>query len=571
MMRRYEPRFRTRAPWLGAALLALVCGTPALAQQADMVLLNGRVDTPSGWRQALAIRDGSIVAVGSDAEIRALRGGQTRVVDLAGKTVLPGFHDMHVHPQYAGQVATACQVPQGVAASQIIAAVEACVALHQPGEWIVANYLGGEEEFGGRVSRFDLDAVAPRNPVVIFGTGGHSAWASTAVLRAAKMLDARANLAGVDYDASGQPTGLLRETATLPVREAIPQPTVAQRAASIQWALDRLVSDGFTAITDAEAEGLNSIAAYSLLENQGALKPRTRLCFGLPAPDRREALLAALSGTERRAGDARLAMDCIKIYVDGAPTDIRTAAMVEPYLPKDGKADDHGTYRTPPDELARLVTRFDADGFTVKMHAMGDAAVKAALDAVEQARWVNGPNGRAHEIAHASLMRPEDFPRGRALNATFEFSPVAFFQPLLARIVAAQIGDARASRLGPVREALDAGAMVVAGSDWPSGPEEHPWRLIEILVTRGGVGSEAGPNLSVDEQIGLREALDLFTINAARQLGRADKAGSIAPGKWADLTIVDRNPFDLPADQLHTIRNMMTMIGGKVVYEAPPR
>lgn len=562
-----RPNPRTATSLLGAVALTMAC--PALAQggSADLLLLNGRVYAQSGWEQAIAVKDGTITAVGTNAEIEALRWSGSTVIDLGGKTVFPGLHDMHAHPVLAGLNQQGCQTPHGPVAA-IVRAIADCVARAQPGEWISANAFL-LEALGGPASRADLDAVSPDNPVVISDVGTHSIWANTQALRLAGLLDGGPAIENVAYDQEGQPTGFLSEQATQLVGRLLPQPRLDQVEAGAKWALDQLAARGFTHVTDAAGSGPPSTGLYAGLAASGALNVRVRLCNQLPPPPDRDAVVAALATLDPTVVKGWVTQDCIKIFVDGDPFSARTAAMIDPYLPRDGRTGGHGTFATSPADLLALVPRLDAAGYTVKMHVMGDAAAQAALDAVAQARKTNGSKGERHELAHADLMQDADIARARDLGATLEFSPVSLYLPEIVDDAAAQVGAERAATFGPVRRALDIGVLAVAGSDWPASfLDPDPWAEIELLVTRQKPGAAAAPNISEGQRIALREAIDMFTVNAARQLGPDYSGGVIAPGHLADFAIVDRNPFDLAEDRIHTVRNVMTIVDGKVTYAA---
>jgi predicted amidohydrolase YtcJ len=219
-------------------------------------------------------------------------------------------------------------------------------------------------------------------------------------------------------------------------------------------------------------------------------------------------------------------------------------------------------------ELNADVTRFDAQGFTVKFHAAGDAAVRATLSAIEAARQANGFSGQLHDVGHNSFVQMDDIRRARGIAATFEFSPYIWFpNPIIPDIVKA-VGEERMKRWIPVKDAIDAGALVVPGSDWSVVPSVNPWIAIETLVTRQRPGG-GGETLGAVERISLKQAIDLFTVNSAREMGNGNKTGSLERGLLADLIVLDRNPFRIPVTEIHETRVRMTLINGEIVYLAP--
>ncbi len=225
-----------------------------------------------------------------------------------------------------------------------------------------------------------------------------------------------------------------------------------------------------------------------------------------------------------------------------------------------------GMIMVPPAALKAAVTDFDARGLTVKMHAAGDGAVRAGLDAIEAARKANGFTGLFHNLSHNSFVQMSDFRRARALGATFEMSPYIWYPNPIIPDIAKAVGPERMKRWTPVKDAIDSGALVVPGSDWAVVPSVNPWIAIETLVTRQAPGGK-GEALGAAEKITLEQAIRMFTINSARQMGNRNRTGSLERGLLADLVVLDRNPFRIPITQVHETRVKMTVINGEIVYE----
>jgi len=555
------------------AISPVVIAAPESAAAADSVFLRGDVRIPGGWAQAIAVRRGVMVSVGTNAQVEALRGPKTQVFDLQGATVFPGLHDMHVHPMSGGFQELECRWVQGSPISKVLEAVKQCVASSRKGAWIV----GGQWDvtsLGAVPDRTLLDKVAPDNPVLLSDISGHSAWANTQALRVAgvKLDPSTQNPAGgiFERDRNGVPTGVLRESAAWRVSESMPAKTPEENARALDIALRKMLSVGITAFTDA-AIGEKEMAAYTRLADEGHLKQRVKGCMewhpegavtGFAAAD-----LTYIANRNLYARD-RFAPRCIKIVLDGVPTDSHTAALLQPYA--GAKADDpraKGMLQVPPDVLKAAVTHFDAQGLTVKFHAAGDAAVREGLDAIEAARKANGFSGQLHEVAHNSLVDKADIPRARALGATFEMSPYLWFMTPLLPDNIKSVGPERMKRWIPVKEALDSGALVVAGSDWPVVPDVSPWIAIETLVTRqlpGGGGEVIAPQ----ERINMQQAIDMFTVNGAREMRDRDRTGTLEAGQVADFIVLDRNPLKIVATDVHNTRVRMTIISGEVVYRA---
>jgi predicted amidohydrolase YtcJ len=555
--------------------LAVLAITPLAAQPpgtavpsgADLILENGAFFTPNGWADALAIRDGVIIAVGRAADVARHRAGTTSTVDLDGAAVFPGLHDLHVHPVGAGLAQLQCQFPQGSTRERIVAAVRDCAERSAEGEWIIGGQWDAASFGPEPMDRRVLDEAAPRNPVALTDISYHSLWANTLALELAGITASTPDPPGgiIERDADGRATGILRESAGGLVRRLAPPPTPEQRVQAVRWSLDLMLSYGITAFTDALADA-SSLRVYAELADRGELKQRATVCLawrGAALGNADAGLPDHVAYRNLYARD-RIAPDCIKLSLDGVPTDAHTAAMVEPY---EGAGDNRGLLMIPPETLNALVTELDARGFRVKMHAAGDLAVSAGLDAIEAARRANGFNGPLHELAHNSFVQMSDIRRARQLGATFEMSPYIWFPNPIIPDVASAVGAERMERMNPIRDALDAGALVVPGSDWSVVPSVNPWIAIETLVTRQAPGG-GGAALGASQKITLAEAIDLFTVNAATHLGRRNRTGTIERGMLADLVVVDRNPFEVPITEVHRTGVLMTLIEGEIVYRS---
>ena len=565
-------QFTTR--WMAAsAMLAAVAFTTsagAASPEADLILTHGEVYTPSGWAQAIAIKSGVIVAVGDEASVGQYKTATTRVMDLKGAAVLPGLHDMHVHPLQAGQTQLQCMFPQGSSLAKVQAALAACVKTRAKGEWIV----GGQWDtasLGQAPDRKALDNVAPDNPVALTDISLHGLWVNSKALQIAGINAKTSAPPGgvIERDAQGEPTGVLRESAGGLVRQFIPPYTLEQNVKALAWSTNLMLSYGITSYTDALVED-NALHAYAALADRGMLKQRVKGCLAwgrsvISEPNRTGPDYITLRNLYARE---RFSPTCIKMFLDGVPTDGHTAAMVDHYADAHDANDPRakGLLMVPQQKLNDELIDFDARGFAVKMHAAGDGAVRAGLDAIAAARKANGFSGQLHEVAHNSFVQMSDIRRAREIAATFEMSPYIWFpNPIIPDIVKA-VGAERMKRWIPVKDAIDAGALVVAGSDWSVVPSVNPWIAIETLVTRQqpGGGKET---VGESEKITLAQAIALFTANAAREMGDRTKVGTLEPGMLADLIVLDRNPFRIPVTQIHDTTVKFTLIQGETVYD----
>jgi hypothetical protein len=561
-----QATIRPLARALAGCLLAASGAVASAAEPADLVFRNAEVLAPGGTAQALAVRDGVITVVGTAAEVQSQTGPRTTVLDLGGATVLPGLHDTHVHSMFAGLEQFQCRFAYGANPAEIVAAVKQCAAKLKPGEWLVGgNWVGAvftEVEQHRRL----LDEAAPHNPVVLGDEAHHSVWVNTRALELAGITRETANPPGgiIERDAAGEANGLLREEATRLVESIVPPPDAATRSKALLLSSRQMLSFGITSYTEASVRK-GDIATFAALSEEGALKQRVRGCIvWMPGDADGERLILDRAFHAR----PRFATDCVKIFTDGVPLESRTAAMLEPYLDDHGGQDGHGMLMVPQQQLNEAVARFDRAGLHVKFHAAGDAAVRAALDAVAFARKANGGGGPVHDVGHNSFIDPADLPRARELHVAHEFSPYIWYPtPIVAVDVRRVVGEERLARFTPVRDGLESGALVTAGSDWSVVPSVNPWLAIETLVTRQAPGGSA-ETIAPGQRISLAQALTLFTENGARLMGQRDRVGAIEPGMRADLVVTEKNPFEVPVTAVHQTRVRMTFIDGEKVYDA---
>jgi hypothetical protein len=310
----------------------------------------------------------------------------------------------------------------------------------------------------------------------------------------------------------------------------------------------------------------------SQLSGEGLIKQRVRGCI-VWSPTPASSLIEGekLIATRASYAQPRFSPDCIKIFLDGVPTESHTAAMLAPYVDggsSPGSAPPTGILNIPPAELESAVVRFDRLGLHVKFHAAGDAAVREAIDAVAKARAVNGDGGPTHDVGHSTFVDPADIPRARAIHMAWEFSPYIWYPtPMAATDILAAVGSERMKRWIPIKEALDTGALVVIGSDWSVVPSVNPWLAIETLVTRQMPGGSA-ETLGERERVTIEEAFRLMTENGATLMGQRDKVGSIEVGMHADIIVTAANPFKVPITQVHATKVTMTFIDGEKVFDA---
>ncbi|MEM9531563.1 MAG: amidohydrolase [Pseudomonadota bacterium] len=570
-----------RQCWPAAAVTLLAACTnpaPAPAPAAQVVLHGGVVHTVNARQpraQALVIRGTRLAYVGDDESALALARDGDQVVDLDGKTVIPGLIDGHLHPvRGALKDLYQCNFPFDATPEAVRAAVAACVAAQPQAEWIIGGQWasGFFEDHALASPRRWLDAVSGDKAVVLSDDSLHNLWVNSRALE----------LAGFNRDTpdppggallrepDGSPNGVLLETAAKAMHAARPEYLPAQIEAAVRAFQAEAHRFGLTGIKGASTYPSESAALRAVDQAEGlALHVATSLRALDGRRDRPLDYDELETRRDRYASD-HVDTRFVKLFLDGVPTPARTAAMLTPYLPDEtyGSGFDGGPLLINPRILAADVTELDRRGFTVKMHAAGDRSVRIALDAIAAAREANGPSGLRHELAHAGYVSEADMSRFKALNAVADLSPILWFPSPIMEAIYQAVGRERGQYYFPVRDYLDLDAGLLAGSDWPAvAKNASPWLGIESLVTRRDPVSNAEPTLWAEQAITLAEALRIYTLEGARALRKAEVTGSLEPGKLADFLVLEEDPFAVPITRVSEIRPLETWFAGRRVFQ----
>ncbi len=525
---------------------------------ADILLVNGRIytmDSRVPRASALAVCGGWVRAVGGD-DLRALAGPETEVVDLGGRAVLPGLTDSHIHLSWFAQGLQQVDLTGTASLEEMRARVAARAAVTPAGEWILGRGWHQEEWPDRRFpTAADLDAVAPAHPVVLTARSGHALVANTRAMERAGITPDTPDPPGgrVVRDESGRPAGLFLEEAMRLVQEAVPRPDGAALARILPPALKHLARLGLTGVHD--MGDLPSLEAYQRLREDGAPLP-LRVVFYLPL----EALEHTLSLRLRSGlGDDFLRIGGVKLFADGA-LGPRTAAMLEPYL---GEPENRGILTLEPEELREVVRRAAEGGLALAVHAIGDRANRLVLDTLEALLPENRARLR-HRIEHVQLLHPDDVGRLAALGVVASMQPIHAVQD--APMADRYWGPARCATAYAWRSLLDAGTVLAFGSDCPV-ESPNPFLGIHAAVARSRPDGYGGPEGWVPAQrITVGEAVRAYTWGAAWAAGLEPRLGTLTPGKWADLVVLDRDVFTADPSLIPQTRVLATMVGGRWTY-----
>ena len=540
-------------------------------QFADSVYHTGRIYTVNEerpWAQAVAIRNGKITFVGSDDEARAHIGPDTAVFDLRGRMMLPGFQDAHVHPLYSGLEMLGCFLGEDDSLEHYRNTITACAANDPDRDWITGGgWSMAAFGPGALASKKIIDELVPDRPVYLTTADGHTGWANSRALEIAGITpDTPDPVDGIiDRDPeTGEIVGSLQEGAMRLVAEHVPPPSFEERVAALAYARDTMHRVGITSLQKAYAKA-SDLDAYEHLDKQAKLNMRVVAALLWDNTVDEQQQIPAMLDLRERYTRGNIRATSIKVFVDGVMENY-TAAMLEPYLIESGT---RGILMIEPDVMADVVTALAAEGFQVHFHALGDAAVRYALDAVEASNEKNGDADLRHHLSHLQVIHPDDHPRFAELGAVANFQPLwAYADEYVVDLTLPFISEKTARWMYPIKSILDAGATVAFGSDW-SVSDVNPMPQIETAITRVDAESHATEVLNPEQRISLEQAIRAFTLGSAYVNHQEDVTGSIEVGKFADLVVLDQNLFDVEPEQISDTKVVLTLFDGRPVYGSP--
>lgn len=525
----------------------------------ELILFNGKLFAPSP-ASALAIGGGKIMAAGDDETIKSLARRHTRLIDLEGRRVLPGLTDGHFHLCVWALGRKNLALAGAKSLAEVLAALAERVRVTPAGNWIEGGGWN-ESEWDAPVlpSRADLDAVSPEHPVILRRSDLHAAVVNSRALALAHLGADTPNPPGgvIDRDERGQPTGILRELAIDLVSGIIPPATDAQLAQALQDGIAYLHTLGLTGVHDQRLMSVSeSVQAWRVYQQ---LRAEQKLKFRLTANIHYSQLPHAVAlGLKSGFGDDYVRFGFVKLFTDGS-MGAHTAWMLEPY--EDGGV---GMPAMPPAQLAEVISTAGQHGWAVSVHAIGDRANRELLDIFERVTPTLPPPPFPHRVEHAQLLHPADISRFARLGLTVSAQPIHLVDD---RVLADRIWGQRSRYAYAFRSLLQHRTRLAFGSDCPVA-DPNPWLGIYAAVKRHKPGAQAEGSWYAEERLTVAEAIHGYTLANAEAVGQQAQAGSLHPGKLADLVVVEQdilNPAQpLPAQVL--VR--LTMVGGEIVYQA---
>jgi len=533
----------------------------------DLVLTNGKIltmDEQSSIVEALAVKDGRILATGTKGSITALISPRTRVLDLAGKTAIPGLIDTHAHFKAAGLSDYVVNMSRAKTVAEALDAIKTFVAKKKPGEWIVGGAWHPPSQLAEKryLTKQEIDSVAPSNPVYL-RTVGHFSMANSLAMQRAGVDKNTPNPSGGSFekDAAGELTGVLVETAIDTVEKAVPPWTEDDEIRQFKIAEGVLNSFGITSTVEGATEA-RDIRTLENLARSGDATLRVGLMFRPQPPADMSAWEAMISGNGASSGfgDDWLKFAGIKIFYDGGMT-LKTALMREAY--PDSHDDYHGIAQQTPERLKQLVSICNRYNWRVGVHVVGDLGIDHVLEAFETADKEKSIRDRRFILIHASLIRPEQMERAHRLGVRIDFQNVFMWDK--AATVERFLGRATADRAVPTKTLIEKMGIenLGAGTDFPVNPI-NPLLNIYIMVTRK---DPSGGVYGASEAISREQALRLYTSAAAHYMFEEGRKGTLEAGKLADLVVLSADYMSVPEDQIKDIRADVTIVGGKVVFQ----
>ena len=565
------PRLCTRFIFL-MSLVVAVCVLVAAqsSEPADLIVVNARVYTVNPqqpWAEAIAVRGDKIVGVGDREKIDGYRGKTTKVIDAQGRLVLPGFTDCHIHFMDGSLGLTRVDLNDSGSVTEIQKRVKAYADSHPHEPWIQGmGWTYPTFKPSGLPDKKILDEVVPDRPVYLVAFDGHSSWANSKALA----------MAGIDRntpdpangkivrDEKGEATGALKESAGDLIDSKIPKPTRAERLDALRKGIHEANKVGLVRVHSA-GQDFEYLDLYDELRKQGALTLRFYVAYFLDPPGLTPEINKKVDTARRQYNDDWISGGVIKTMLDGV-VEAHTAAMLAPYSDDPSQS---GKLFWDPGKYKAAIADLDGRGFQIFTHAIGDKAVRTALDAYQNAAEINRTKDARPRIEHIETISAQDIDRFGKLGVIASMQPLhSYPDDDTLGIWARNIGPERATRPWVWRSIEQKGGVLAFGSDWPV-VTLNPWRGVQTAVTRQTEEGEPAGGFVPQQRLSLEDTIRAYTLGAAFAGRREKTEGSLEPGKLADFIVLDRDLFKIEPSEIHKTEVLLTAVGGKVVYEAP--
>ena len=545
----------------------IACQKPV---QADLIVYNGIIYTmlsPMDTVSAMAIGEGHILETGIFSSLLKYKTPHTRLIDLQGRTVLPGFTDAHIHPLSGGLALLECDLTDLQSADQILDSLKNYADHHPNQAWIRGESMWLSAFKHGNPLKETLDAIIDDRPAYISSSDGHNAWVNSKAL----------SLAGINRETpdpmhgrierdpiTREPTGTLRESAQDLVSHLIPKYSSEDRLDALEKGLMLANQQGITSLIEASASS-EYIDSYFELEKLGRLTAPTNISiYGDISQGGKMVQEVIWLRKKYQSQTSAIKLNQVKLFMDGV-VEGKTAAMLANYT------DDHhkGIANTSPDTAMAIISALDKAGFQIHVHAIGDGAIRMTLDAFEQAQALNGIKDSRHHIAHLHVIHPDDYSRFKTLNvlANFQALWATLEDSYMTELNFPYLGKDRITWQYPIGTLHRAGATLVFGSDW-NVSTQNPFAAIQVAVTRRGPDSVVRPAWTPHHLIDRYEVIKGYTINGAFVTFREKEIGSISAGKWADFIVLDQNVMRCDPFLIHKTKVLQTYFKGKIIYSA---
>src|SRR5882672_5051821 len=563
------PFFRT---WFSTLLLAAAAFPAAAASSpsADVILVNARVFTMNpqqAWADAIAVRGDKILAVGDKAKIEAYRGKGTKIIDARGRLVLPGFTDCHIHFMDGSLGLTRVDLNGAGTVAEIQKRVKAYAGSHPHEPWIQGmGWTYPTFKPTGLPDKKILDDVVSDRPIYLVAFDGHSSWANSKALA----------MAGIDRntadppngkivrDENGEATGALKESAGDLIDAKIPKPTRAERLEALRKGIHEANKAGLVRVHSA-GQDFEYLDLYNELRNQGELTLRFYIAYFLDPPGLTPDINKKIEDARRTYRDDWISGGVVKTMLDGV-VEAHTAAMLAPYTDDPSQS---GKLFWDPGQYKATVADLDARGLQIFTHAIGDKAVRLALDAYQNAEQLNKTKDARPRIEHIETINAEDIDRFGKLGVVASMQPLhSYPDEDTLDIWARNIGPERATRPWVWRSIEQGGGVLAFGSDWPV-VTLNPWRGVQTAITRQTKEGEPAGGFVPQQRLSLENTIRAYTLGAAFAGRREKTEGSLEAGKLADFIVLDRDLFKIEPSEIGDTEVLLTVVGGKVVYESP--